>query len=577
MPLITDSRHPTYGIEDYTKYRLTYRGGREFVKEYLKKYSQREDQTDFDRRLELTYNPAFATEALDEVRDGISLRMPEIIRTGGTQSYNTCISGLSGGVDLAGSSMDFFIGQKVIPELLTMGKVGIYVDMPNYSPFSTLAQFERLPRPYIYYYQVEDILNWQILCIDNELVLTAVLLRERHWQMDGSTGLPQTEKEYFRLVNKTPNGVKVRIYDQYVDPQTNNKDEAILAEYDLNLRHIPFVMPSINKSLLNDIADYQIALLNLASADLSYAIQSNFPFYVEGYDPKTQHLHTRSGPVTSFDADGNATEGEAKGKSNDSREIVVGTTRGRQYPMGANVPAFIHPSSEPLKISMEKQTQMKEDIRRLLNLAVANVAPTRQSADAKKIDQHGLEAGLSRIGTILEGTERRIAELWAEYEGEKPDNLVIAYPATYSLKTDEERFNESKSLKELKGAAPSKTYAKEVSKLITKALLDGRVTQKTLAKINTEIDKAKYGTSDIEELVSLYEAGVIDGETTAEAANFDPSVVKKAQEERTKRLADIAAAQAEGSGAALNAARGVKEGGGDADDEKTISQNPDGE
>jgi hypothetical protein len=210
-----------------------------------------------------------------------------------------------------------------------------------------------------------------------------------------------------------------------------------------------------------------------------------------------------------------------------------------------------------------------------LNLAVANVAPTRQSADSKKIDQHGLEAGLSRIGMVVESLERKIAELWAAYEGKDTKKINVGYPTTYSLKSDEQRFKEATDLKALKGATPSKTFNKEVSKLIARSLLDGRVNQDTMQSVFSEIDKAKYGTSDVPELISLYEAGITDAETTAEAANFDPAIVKKAQAERTKRMAEIAASQSVGSGAALSAARGIKDGAPNAKDEKTLSQNPD--
>lgn len=569
--LISNSRHPSYGVEDYSKFRLAYNGGREYIEEYLQKFSHREDDPDFEIRKELTYNPAFAAEAVDEVKDAISLRMAEIVRTGGTESYNAAVGGADGGVDLQGSSMDYYIGQTILPELLAMGRVGVYVDMPKYDPYNTLAQFQSKPRPYLYHYPIEDILNWQIANENNELTLIAVLLRERHW-INNEFGLPSELKEYFRLINRVPEGVRVRIFEQYTNEQTGDPSERVVAEYLLDLDRIPFVIADIKKSLLNDIADYQRALLNLASADLMYAIQANFSFYVEGYDPKTQHIYAKQGPVTTFDVDGNEVQSADTGGGTASKEIKVGTTHGRLYPMEAKPPMFIHPSSEPLRVSMEKQQQLKDEIRRLLNLAVANVAPTRQSADAKKLDQHGLEAGLSRIGTVLETLERKIAELWALYEGESTEDINVGYPTTYSLKSDEQRFKEATELKALKGAAPSKTFNKEVSKLIAKSLLDGRVNQDTMQDVFEEIDEAKYGTSDVEELIKLYEAGITDGETTAEAANFDPSIVQKAQEERTKRMADIAAAQSPGMGAANNAARGVKEGAPTAKIEKQSSE-----
>ena len=579
--LVTDSRHPYYTMLDYVKFRLTYAGGRQFVEKYLERFDSRESKADFQRRLRMTHNPGFAAQALDEIIAGITQRMPEITRSGGTDSYNRAVQGYEGGVDLKNSSMDSFLSQDVLPEMLSMGRVGVYVDMPKFNPLSTVAEFAVQPHPYLYYYRAQDILNWQQQFDPraNEVLTTAVLLRETRWIMNDA-GLPTEQQEIFRLVFKVEGGVVVRFMEQFSDPNIGGgaKQERVIEEFFLvNAKRIPFVMYDIGKSLLTDAADYQIGLLNLASADLCYAINSNFPFYVEGYDPKTAALNQKSGPNTSFDANGNETAvdtGEATGSA--SPEIVVGTMHGRLYPFDAPPPAFIHPSSEPLRISMEKQEAMKGDIRRLLNLALASVTPSRNSTESKKIDQSaGLESGLSAIGVELEGGEREIALIWADYE--KTDltkKLTISYPDNYSLKTDEERIAEATALAVVQGAAPSKTYQKEIAKRIVKSVLDGKVNTDTINRINREIDAAKYVTGDFKAIASDFEIGIVDPETAAEARGYDPKLVEKAQAARVQRMADTAIAQTPGGGSGQAAARGG-EGGGNPKDEKTTSQNAD--
>ena len=88
--------------------------------------------------------------------------------------------------------------------------------------------------------------------------------------------------------------------------------------------------------------------------------------------------------------------------------------------MGMDRPEFISPSSEPLVASLKLQEKLEDDIRKLVNLAVANKTGRSISAEAKDMDNQGLEAGLSFIGLILENSERKIAEHWASYEEKNP-------------------------------------------------------------------------------------------------------------------------------------------------------------
>jgi hypothetical protein len=574
QPLITLSRHPCYTLVDYLKFNLTYEGGRNFINKYLKRFDSREDKDQFLLRKSMTYNPGFAAEALDEIKNGIYQRMGEIVRTGGTKSYTRAVSGKDGGVDLEGSSMDTFMGQKALPELLKMGRTGIYVDMPAFNPYSTLAEYTVTPHPYLYTYKCEDILNWRQMYCDNEMVYTAVLLRERHWKYNDA-GLPTEEVERFRLVRLLPGGgVIVQFYEQFSDGKTTQ--ERVVAEFTLpKLKRIPFIPLDIGKSVLTDAADYQIGLLNLASADLNYAVTCNFPFYVEGYDPKTENLFSRQGPQTSFDAEGQPVEQPEANGSNDA-EIRVGTHHGRKYPYEAKPPQFIHPSPEPLKASMQKQEQMQQEIRRLLNLGVTNVAPSRASAESKKVDQIGLESGLSAIGMELQGAEREIAEIWSMYEGESTEGISVSYPTTYSLKTDEQRVVEAGELQKVKGAAPSKKFQKEIAKRIARSLLEGKIPQEQLSAILKEVDAAEYSTSDWKEISQDVESGLVDAVTASNARGYNgDKVVPKAHEERVKRMSEIAIAQTPGGGAGANSEARGGEGVPNAKDEKTASQNPD--
>jgi hypothetical protein len=101
-------------------------------------------------------------------------------------------------------------------------------------------------------------------------------------------------------------------------------------------------MLDIGDSLIKDVCQHQIALLNLVSSDVNYALKGNFPFYVEQRDMRALGSHLK----VAANADGTATQG---GQGASDTDIKVGVTQGRAYDKGANAPQFINPSSEPLE------------------------------------------------------------------------------------------------------------------------------------------------------------------------------------------------------------------------------------
>ena len=158
---LVDSRHPGYlsGMTDWRKWRLSYDGGDEFREVYLEKFSSREDQTEFNARKAMTPIPKFAGAAINDIRNAIYQRMRDITRKGGSKAYQYAVNGMNLGVDHRGSTMNAFIGVKVLTELLVMGRVGVFVDAPAVPSGATLADVGGIS-PYLYKYDIEDILSW---------------------------------------------------------------------------------------------------------------------------------------------------------------------------------------------------------------------------------------------------------------------------------------------------------------------------------------------------------------------------------------------------------------------------------
>jgi len=557
-------RHPNFTSDaaDWEKWRLTYEGGKNFLERYLTKFTSRESKPDFENRKNITPIPAFAKSAINDIRNSIFQRMNDIQRINGSQAYQEAISGKNLGVDLDGSTMNFFMGSKILTELLTMGRVGIYVDMPVISG-PTIADVKN-KRPYLYMYQIEDILSWSCSKSEQLSEFQSVLLRDTCFDYDQQTRLPTDRVQRFRLlwIDDVTGGVRMQFFDKEGEVITQDGFLSSPTEsIELELTRIPFVMPNIGSSLLMDVCTHQIALLNLTSSDVSYALKANFPFYVEQQDNRAASSHLKP----SANPDGTATAG---GQQSDTKEIKIGATDGRTYDIKADAPSFIHPSPEPLQASIILQEKLEADIRKIVNLAVINLA-TQASAESKQMDNQGLEAGLSYIGLVMENAEKKLAEHWSAYENKKESNREVAlvkYPERYSLKSTQARIEEAKKFSELMYSIPGRIVKKEIAKTIATTLFNGRIEPSKLEEIKKEIDKSEYLTSDPDVIKMAKEQGFIPDRIGTLALGFEEGLEIEAQKDHMERIKRIAEAQ--GSEPIENAAaRGLE----DADSDPTQS------
>ncbi len=569
---IIDSRHPNFlsSVTDWEKWRLTYRGGEEFRNRYLERFTSREDPQDFEARKRLTPTPAFAKAAINRIRNSIFQRMHDITRRGGSLPYQRAIAGLDQGVDRRGSTMNAFLGIKCLTELLVMGRVGVFVDNSVIAG-ETLAD-TRGARPYLYSYQVEDILNWACTKPDEPSEFQAVLLRDTCMDFDASTLLPLQNYQRMRLVWISPDTglVNLQFYSPEGEPTDRNGNPGGLP-IELELNRIPFVMLDIQDSLLKDICNHQIALLNLLSSDVNFALKANFPFYIEQRDLRAVGSHLKQ----SANPDGTATTG---GQAAHDNEITMGATRGRAYDIKAQAPAFINPSSDPLKASMDLREEITQEITRLVNLGVESLVG-KMPTGTQALDSGGLEAGLSFIGLVLESAERKIAEFWAAYEDRVEPRRKIAtikYPDRYSLKTDQDRIDEATSLSKLMSSVPGQTVKREISKSITQALLGGKVSVDTILKVNQEIDDSSYTTSDPVTILAAVEAGLCGEQTGSMALGFSAEEHVQAKKDHAERAARVAQAQAsvKGNGPLANLTAGQMGGDPAARGVPDLSANP---
>lgn len=539
-------RHPYYILhqENWEKWRLAYVGGSKFLRKYLRKFSRREDDSDYLERLKISYNPAFAKAAINEVKNSIFQRLTDVTRVNGPESYQRAVLGLDGGVDLNSSGMNIFIGRDILPELLVMGRVGIYVDMPIMTPNTSVIE-KGSKHPYLYWYKAEDIRSW----IYDDTVdapvkeFKAVLLRDNVFDIDPHWNLPYESTIRYRYVWVGDDGyVKVRFYNEdgetYFPRDIFTDDDGTIS---LNIKTIPFTILEISDSLMTDAADYQIALLNLASADMAFATKANFPFYTEQFDWRTQSPYTKQtapNQVATVQTSTDPVNGAVIVQSERSSEIRVGVTQGRRYPIGLERPGFINPSPDPMLASMEKQKVLKEEVRQLVLQAVSSLTPKSVDNDS---EDTGIEAGLSYIAQEIKYAEHRVAIFWAMYEGGTA--ATVQYPQSYSLVSPEERQEAAKKLIEIMPSVPSITFQKELAKKVAKNLLSEDASVETLSKIYGEIDSSPVVQSDPDVIKTDIENGLVSLETASKTRGYPDGEVEKAKQDHAERLARIAQSQ----------------------------------
>jgi hypothetical protein len=544
---VSQIRHPLYLKDEanWAKWESVYEAGDEFIEEYVVKFSRREGAADFDKRKKVTPIACFAKAAIDEIKNSIFQRMYDVKRVGGPPSYIEACNGRDGGVDRRGASMTWFMGHHVLPELLTKKKVGIYVD--NGRPEPTLANRTR-NHPYLYTYKAQNIRSWQEMVMGGETVYQEVLLREYQYVKYEGFNLPAGMVEVFRHIFTGPDGrIRVQFY--------NAEDQKIGVEQVLNIRKIPFIVLELSDSLLKNVANHQIALTNMESSDISYSLLANFPLYTEQFDSASENNYIRQAQAamkTSGVAFYQASPENGPQSASPltpcppevslPNEIEVGASQGRRYGKDLERPGFIAPPSDPMRVSMEKQEHLKDDIRKLVHLALSSLQSKMASAESKKIDQSGLESGLSYIGLELEHGERKIAASWAEYENTN-ERVEITYPTLWSLETQEERDERVERLKKVRDSVPSRTFQKEISKKIARTQLESSVPESILQVILSEIDSAQSNTADPDIIIQDFKSGLIPGKLASKARGYPEGVYAEAEADRIKRATEIMKAQ----------------------------------
>lgn len=512
--------HPSIDTDRLERWRLIKEGGDDFVDKYLIQRAK-ELASAFQTRKEMTYDPATAASAVDDVVNSLAARL-DITRSGDSPEYQDIIAGNNGGVDKNGSSMNDFLIAKTIPELCFMKKVCWAVH--NFTEDDDIRKV-----PYIVQHPVEEIFNWAY----RNGQLTAFALKFNASVIDEETGLEAEEKEIIRAYKLTPGGVETWLQtedDIEIDPLTL---EAGSSRATLALTRIPVVVFDLPVGLLSKIDKMQIAMLNLESADIEWLRVANITLYVEqgnGHVPQAAMIKSEDPTVES-----------------DSYEITLGSAQGRRYAMNAEKPDFIAPPADPIRTSMEKQAQIEKKVKEILKATMSSMSLA--SAESIQLLGQGMESCLFAIGTVLKLGEDAFASLFHEYMGRGEKVITISYPKKYELRTEADRLKKSKELKDISKTIGSNTAKKYLEIDVAKTLLDGRVPHDQMKIIEEEIIASTFCIYDPETVSTLVEGGIISHSLGATALGAPSNDYANAEAEHIRRIVAVKVSQTSGMGA----------------------------
>jgi hypothetical protein len=525
------TRHPQWIAQhsNWEKYRLTYESGDPFIKTYLKRY-KRETDEDFNWRLFLAYNPNHAGAIVDNVRNALAVKMPDVAREGS----ETYLDIIRYNVDRKGSSMSAFVATQLLPDLLSLGGVGVWIDAPAKAANETAAD-DAEKTPFLFVVHRENMLSWT-KCPESGHLLT-ILIKEWMPSID-KYGLTSGLTVRYRYAQLLPNngGVRVVLLD---------KIGTVVSDVTLVLPCIPYVFFEIAQPLMTDIANMQVALLNLNSEDTSFLCAANFPIWTQQYDPKMDMREK----YTQLAHDGSVESAKDLKLLMALNEQVHSHQRGIKYAVGTERPSWISPSSANVEISIKKQERMIQDMRLITQTALTSlsVSALQQSGASKEADRIGEEAALAYIASVLESGENSIAEIMASLMGDDPTQTGITYPRTFNVHTDSEVRAEAKELSTLRSQVQSATYYKTMSKAIARTLLNGKATPEELTSIEKEIDELKYWDTDIERAKTLVQYvlnKLVTAQTASKLAGFGPeeavAALQQQNEDVNRMLGNIA-------------------------------------
>jgi hypothetical protein len=195
---------------------------------------------------------------------------------------------------------------------------------------------------------------------------------------------------------------------------------------------------------------------------------------------------------------------------------------------------------------MKKQEQLEAKTKNILKTTMSSMSLA--SAESIQLLGQGMESGLFVIGTVLKLGEDAFARIFHKYLNRDYVPVNISYPKKYELRTEDDRINKAKNLKEIAKTVGSNTAKKYLEIETVKTLLDGKVPYEEMANIEQEILNSDFCIYEPDTVRDLVEGGIISRATGATAIGAPEGDSKTAEEEHIRRILAVKVSQTSGMG-----------------------------
>ncbi len=389
---------------------------------------KREPEEKFERRKRLAYYPNYVKKIVDTFVSQVFRKPPQRKLT---PEYELFVND----VDKTGTYVDDFM-RRVFKLSLIFGTVFVLVDKPSEEAQTKAQEIEKKLLPY-----ATVRLPWQVQ--DYELDefgnLKKIVFKEK------KEVLRELTKEYFRVY----------------------KGNKLTLEKENPLGKIPVVVVRSSEKLLyeelfSEPFIYTIAMLNYELYNLISEIREilrNITFPILVYPSKDESI----------------------------TKVEIGTENAILYnPEFGGKPDFIAPPPAPVEVYMEYAKWIVEQIYRAVNLEFTLGSQTQKSGVALEFEFQNLNTLLSGFAMNLEQAEYEIANLVANWHGKEKFDGVIDYRKDFSFRDVERELKIA--MDSLSLNVPSPTFKTEVYKYVARINLNDKVDDKTLERIDKEIE-----------------------------------------------------------------------------------------
>ena len=322
-----------------------------------------------------------------------------------TYEVPTNLEALFNDIDLENKTLTD-LAQKAVDEVLTVGRVGLFVDMASIDTTGmTLAEAEALNiRPYIKIYTSEAIINWKYETINNKQTLTMVVLQENKevWE-DEFTSVNQT---IYRVLSLTDGIFTVRIFEE-VDGKWVITGTVYPAMNGKNLDFIPFVVANPMELTINPAKP---PLYDLAKVNLTH-FKTNVDYY---HGMHFTALPTPYGAGVQMD---------------DDDKIKIGSTAFMMFPDPAAKLDYLEFSGDGLGTLEREKNTLKET---MVILGSNMLQADKKVAEAEKtlsMRNAGQNASLVSVADTVSRAITRALQIMSDWLG----NTV---EVSYKLNTD---------------------------------------------------------------------------------------------------------------------------------------------